>query len=462
MSTTKRFWWALAGVAGFLLAAGPSQARVLSITPGNLDPGVTTTTSAGLVVWPKIKVSAECSGGDNDGQMCTCSGPIASDGTCASSGCPAGSCRVVSDTIVQLTNTSPFLTKAHCFYVNANGHCSNDPATVCTDANFRDVCPPGGLCVPGWQETDFRLTLTKRQPISWSVNQGLPQLPLAGQIVDGQTNEGNIPPVAEVPFTGELRCVQVDVTNEFPLDRNDLKGEATIVTIGAGPAGQVVDASKYTAIGIPAIQGELADSIPGGARLNIGGDDADYNGCPNIITIDHFFDGATVVTHDGSVSGEVSSTLTVVPCAADFLNQDQNLATATLQFLIYNEFEQRFSTSTRVTCYREVNLADIDTRPGPDGDAFSIFSAAVQGTISGQSRMRAVPAGGSANGVLAVLQENWAAGQCSVSGTLCTSDADCTGGSTDACLGARVSTDIVNLQFQGTRMEGDDLLIPLP
>jgi hypothetical protein len=466
MSTTKRFWWgALAGIAGILLAVGTSQARVPD--PLRPDPGVTTTTSAGIVVYPKIKVDTVCDGGADSGEICTCLGSI-TDGACAAANnCEGGTCRVIADTVVQLTNTAAFLTKTHCFYVNANGHCNNAPDTVCNDENFRDVCPSGGLCTAGWQETDFRLTLTKRQPLSWSANDGLPQLPLEDMIIDGQSNEGSIPPVAEVPFTGELRCIQVDTTNELPLDRNDLKGEATIVTISDSASGAAVDSAKYTAIGMPAIAGESAETTSNGATLNIGGPQADYNGCPNIITLNHFFDGAQVVTHDQDVSGSVESELTLVPCAADFLNQDQNLATSTIQFLIYNEFEQRFSTSTRVTCYREVRLSDIDTRPGPDGDNFSIFSASVQGTLTGQSRLRAVTGGDDdpdfgANGVLALLQENWAAGICSESTggvvALCTSNEDCEG----TCVASRVASDIVNVQSQGTRALGDRILMPIP
>jgi len=430
MITKKRFWWgALASVAGLLFALGNAQARVLSISPDNPDPGITTDTSAGIVVYPKIKVLTACSSSGND---CT------SDSDCATT----ETCKVVGDTMVQLTNTSLFLTKAHCFYVNANGHCSNAASTVCNDVNVGDVCPSGGTCVPGWQETDFRLTLTKRQPISWSVNDGLPELPLNNQVVSGQSNEGSIPPVPEVPFTGELRCIQVDVTNQLPIDRNDLKGEATIVATAAGEGSStIVDPSKYTAIGLPAIGGNLAQVGTNSAQLNIGGSQANYNGCPNILTLNHFFEDASVTTHNGSFTDKVNSTLTVVPCAADFLNQDQNPASAVLQFLIYNEFEQRFSTSTRITCYREVRLADIDTKPGTPGNAYSIFSASVQGTLVGQSRIRAVSTddgqGFGANGVLALLQENWAAG-------------------------GNVATDIANVQFQGTRSLGDQMIIPVP
>ena len=74
-----------------------------------------------------------------------------------------------TDTIVTLTNTTErFKVRALCFWINSNGHCTNAPDIVCSDENFRDVCPRGGLCEPGWSKTDFRMTLTKRQPISWS------------------------------------------------------------------------------------------------------------------------------------------------------------------------------------------------------------------------------------------------------------------------------------------------------
>jgi hypothetical protein len=60
----------------------------------------------------------------------------------------------------------------------------------------------------------------------------------------------------------------------------------------------------------------------------------------------------------------------------------------TAQFVVFNEFEQRFSASLSVTCFREIKLSDIDTLPG--NEASSIFSAAVQGTLTGQTRIRPV------------------------------------------------------------------------
>lgn len=439
MSTKMGIWRGALAATAVLLAVGTAGARVIDPT------GVTTNESAAIVLYPKLKVNT--AGG--------------------------------TDTLIQLTNTSEFLTKVHCFYTNANSHCSNAPETICTEANFREVCPLGGLCVPGWQETDFRLTLTKRQPISWSINDGLSSLPLAttpGQGTPPQFNDGSIPPVTEDPFIGELLCIQVDVTTELPADRNDLKGEASIVTT----VGEEIDVAKYNAIGIKAIEGRQ-DGNPN--VLNVGGPDAEYGvfseavdppryvGCPNVLTVNHFFDGADVVTHNTQVSGPVDSDLTIVPCERDYLLQTGNSPGATIQFLIYNEFEQRFSTSTRVDCYKETPLSDIDTRPGPEGDAFSIFNVGVQGTLTGMSRLRSVAGpdvdGYDARTILAVIGENWGAGVCDLNGAavprqlvqLCATDADC-GGAT--CINPFVKTTAANVQFQGSRPQGDRITIPLP
>lgn len=405
MSTKKGIWrWALASAA-MVFTSSAALAGVI-----NSPPSVTTNTSAGVVIFPKIRVDASNA----------------------------------VDTLVQLTNTSTFLTRAHCFWVNANGHCNNDPAVVCDQVNFRSQCPTGGLCTPGWQEVDFHLTLTKRQPISWSASSGRSTFPLPpqpGEADLAQSNkDSNIPPVPEVPFIGELRCVQIDVATELPIASNDLKGEATIVRTD----GTLIDASKYNAIGIPALDGTLVASDNQSATLNIGGPDANYNACPQVLTLNHFFDGAAVQTHGGAETSVVTSDLTLVPCSADFLNQAENPASATVQFLIFNEFEQRFSTSMRVTCYKEQQLSDIDTRPGNTNNEnmSSIFAVGVQGTFSGQSRLRAVPGSGDydGNGILGILEERWSNG----AGP---------GGYSSAAA---------NVQYSGTRAQGDQIVIPWP
>jgi hypothetical protein len=116
------FWrGALAGFA-VLLAVGTAGARTIDPT------GVTTNESTAIVLYPKLKVDLD-----------TC---VA--GTCSLTGTACATtaeCQAVQDagvdTLIQLTNTSEFLTKVHCFYTNTNSHCSNSPETICTDANFR-------------------------------------------------------------------------------------------------------------------------------------------------------------------------------------------------------------------------------------------------------------------------------------------------------------------------------------
>jgi len=335
----------------------------------------------------------------------------------------------------------------------------------------------GGRCIDGWTEDDFVLTLTKRQPLSWTANNGLSSLPLQNRPGQGdppQFNDGTIPPVQENPFRGEMRCIQLDVSTELPADRNDLKAEATIITTGFGDA-EAIDARKYNAYGIRAIEG-AQDATP--EVLNIGGPEAEYLGCPNILTLDHFFDGASVSTHQNTVVGPVFSTITIVPCGADFNLQDLNLESAVIQFLIFNEFEQRFSTSTRVTCFKQVQLSDIDTRPGADGNEFSIFSAGVQGTLTGNSRLRSVAGqdvdGYDGNTVVAILDESWADGECQDNpatdggelgkkqrlAQLCCTDADCDTGET--CEDPGAHTDSTTVQVQGTRDQGVRMVVPLP
>ncbi len=465
MSTKMGFWrWALASAA-VVVASGTASARLI-----NDPPSVTTNETAAIVIFPKIRVDTDLCQRDS---LCSVSGNAcvftagnlpANDSACPNAG---------TDTVVQLTNTSEFLSKVTCFYVNANGHCSNDTNTICTPENFREVCPAGVLrCEEGWQETDFHLTLTKRQPISWSVSRGLSSLPLndtPGQGNPPQFNDGSIPPAPENSFLGELRCIQVDVSTELPTDRNDLKGEASVVTT----VDDQIDVAKHNAIGIQAIEGAQTDDLDRGT-LNIGGPNAEYRGCPNILTMDHFFDNANVTTHNNTIEGRVNSTLTLIPCGADFLNQVPE-GPLTVQYLIYNEFEQRFSTSNKVTCYLEVPLADIDTRAGAEGNNFSIFAAGVQGTLTGMTRIRSVSGtnndGYDARGIVALLEEHWASGVCASPGigaggppaaltTLCTTDADCSGG--DECVEPHVSTTAANIQIQGTREQGDRIVIPIP
>jgi hypothetical protein len=343
------------------------------------------------------------------------------------------------DTVIQLSNTSADPINVRCFYVNANSHCSNDPEEVCKTS---DDCggATGAVCQPGWIETDFRMTLTSRQPLVWTLGEGLPvgTFPLDGFLrigPDGQYNmDSAIPAAPEDPFIGELKCIEVG-ENEQPVDRNDLKGEATLVVSNADG----LDAQAYNGLGVQAI----TEANNGDNTLVLGGPGAEYNGCPNIIILDHFFDDARVPE-----AGVVRTDLTLVPCTQDF--EMQECVTTTVQFLVYNEFEQRFSTSMPVECFKEIGLSDIDTRersstdtdPASTGDLRSIFNVNVQGTLSGQTRIRGVDDGAEdhGNGLLAIGEEFYR------------EDA--------ANLDTIVSSDAFNTHQAGVRASADEITIP--
>lgn len=316
-----------------------------------------------------------------------------------------------TDTEIQITNTSNSIIAARCYWVNATSHCSNNPSVACTPETALGRCGTGGRCVEGWTETDFRFRLTKRQPISFNAADGLTVFPLSGgnQGPGGQTNaDSSIPPVPEDPFIGELKCVQVNPDDFRPTigfnpannAGGDLAGHATIVS---GTSRGDIDARKYNAVTLKSRAVNDRDDT-----LVLGGPSAEYDGCPNVWILNHFFDDAVIRSHfrGGSFTFSQTATtdVTVVPCSQDFLLQENNLGGATLQFLIFNEFEQRFSSSTRFRCFREVQLSDLDTRPGPGDNAFSIFNVGVQGTLSGQTRIRSVRGSERANGIIVVAE----------------------------------------------------------
>ncbi|MFI5366385.1 MAG: hypothetical protein ACHQ4J_12260 [Candidatus Binatia bacterium] len=375
-------------VGGVLLWAGAARADV------------TTTNPSAILIYPKLVVDV-----------------TATTRTVAS---PSGLTGVQQeDTLVELTNTSPGPVNLRCFLVNANGHCSQGGA-ICDPQG--PTQPTGcGSCTPGWLETDFSLTLTGNQPIAWRVSDGievtsdeptLPCDPSSNDSCRGQFSNGSIPPANEIPLLrGELKCIEVDgFDSDNPLNSNDIKGEATIERFDTTPA---VDIEGYNAIGIQAAfvcHGGVNDGVPclsvadtscadstsatppvcgpTNNTLVLGGTGGDYNGCPNVILLDSFFDGAV----DPTVVGNTIHThLTLVPCTENF--NLQSCATTVVQYLVFNEFEQRLSTSNRVTCFSEVVLSDIDTHPGTTDDKLSIFNVALQGTLTGQTQLRSLSEG---------------------------------------------------------------------
>lgn len=294
------------------------------------------------------------------------------------------------DTLIQISNTSNSMVFAHCFYVNA---APPDPTR-----------PPGPTNSPRWQEVDFDIFLTKQQPTHWVLS--------SGRLDDASDNKscsvdcstagfdpGRVPPAGDDPFTGELKCIEVD-SSGAPINGNHLKGEATIITTD-GKA----EVSKYNAVGVLGLNtdqnsndsdnvlclgGGVSESCPNGAE---------YNACPQTVILNHFAENATDPVIEALGNGQngnssVSTELTLVPCTEDFENQA--IPSVVVSFLIINELEQQFSTSTTVTCWGNFKLNTI----GPVG---RIFEFDQLGSRFAQTRM--FPAGDDQPGFVGVAEE---------------------------------------------------------
>jgi hypothetical protein len=349
------------------------------------------------------------------------------------------------DTIIQMTNTNQAeAITVDCWWINANGHCGGGTGPICTtNQDCTDAGFPGVQCVQGWGVTDFQVILSPGQPIGFTASSGLGPIPcdplFPGPGCIGESG-GGVNFVPEDPFRGELKCVQVD-ENDIPVVENDLKIEATIVSTTVGGGGATT-AAAYNGIGFraesagseapgdPLCLGSLPPGTPAGVDCS-----ATYAPCPGVLHMQHFFENANT-----EIGSYVTTDLTLVPCSEDIAEpQDQANLVVTAQMLVYNEFEQRFSTNSRVSCYQATRLSDIDTQPGPAGDTFSIFNVGVQGTITGQTRIRGVrgPDGELGYGLLGVGCEMHAA----------------TPG------GSAVATTAFNLNHVGFRAEGDAVYI---
>ena len=323
------------------------------------------------------------------------------------------------DTVIQLTNTSPDPVTLKCFYENANGHCDNTGEVCGSGLLDGDECFTGkffGNCIPGWNEVDFRIVLTPYQPLGWVASRGMagfalqqpfpflpPPLlygffPIDGFFfrgIGGASNVGSgIPPVAEVPFDGLLKCIVVDQADN-PVGSNVVKGESTFILVDLDDDTQEpfdeLTVAKHNAIGIKAIP----DRVNGDRVLCLGGepnescpDGAEYNGCPNFLILDHFFEFAQNPVFLPEANVAIFTQLILTPCTQDLLLR-QVPGGAVVQYLVYNEFEQRFSTSRAMLCKQNLFIAFIDTTQ-PER---SIFSANVAGTLTGQTRMHSIGSG---------------------------------------------------------------------
>jgi hypothetical protein len=382
--------------------------------------------AAGYVVFPKVVVDVlkTCVGGTNGGAICTTSVQCTGGGICQITDDTFHQGRR-RDTLLQLTSTAvPSGTDngcrvVECFYLDTTKHCSNSNVNLTPNGPCRTNtdCLPGGTCAfraDCGGETNFWIVLSANQPVGWSANFG----GFIPSDVDGCALAQTIPAAPEPFFVGEVKCVEVDGTSPAdstgtPLLANELKGEATIYDVEPGSPGGV-DVRGYNAIGVQAVttsgqpiattcvggsnQGDPcgADAdCPGGAceiAMCLGSDPdagavcptATHASCPSTLILDHFFDFAPDLSPGGS-GLEVTTDLTLVPCSE---NVGSGTSSTTAQFTVFNEFEQRFSASLNVRCLREIQLSDIDVLPG--NEHASIFSIYVQGTLTGQTRVRPV------------------------------------------------------------------------
>jgi hypothetical protein len=250
-----------------------------------------------------------------------------------------------------------------------------------------------GTCDPQWQEVDFSIWLTKQQPTHWSASSGRITNPTDEPCwwatgtydCDGAGfDPGRVPPVG-FPFEGELRCIEVDQSGA-PISGNRLKGEASVITIETGEAGQ------YNAVGL------LGDPInnDGNNTLCLGGgisdecpSGAEYSGCGERVILNAFSEGA-----DNPMFGptsEVETEVTVVPCRSDYERQEST--SIQVYALATNEFEQVLSGFVKVDCWRSFFLSEIPV----------IFDIAVTQTRFVQGQLR--PVENAISGFVGVAEE---------------------------------------------------------
>jgi hypothetical protein len=305
------------------------------------------------------------------------------------------------DTIIQIANINNLPAQARCFFIDGGPLNPN--------------LPPGPTNPQLWNETDFGIFLTKQQPTQWVVSVGrrvgVDSFKTAGYGID----PGLIPPVRK-GFTGELKCVQVE-DSDMPVRGNSLKGEATLRRSDG-------DVSKYNAIALRGNNDPNTEVNDNPNQLNLDWTQdngvGQYSACPDTLIFNHIaYEAPDLVVEqigtceptcyggtsegipctDNSNCGgggkclrcPVTTNLTLVPCSEDIENQVP--ASSTVQFVVWNEFEQPFSTSTTVNCWLSTDLSRIHQ---------TAFSFSTLGTFSAHTRITPNPG---APGVLGVAEE---------------------------------------------------------
>ncbi|MFI5366859.1 MAG: hypothetical protein ACHQ4J_14685 [Candidatus Binatia bacterium] len=360
------------------------------------------------------------------------------------------------DTLIRVTNTNPQnAVYMHCVYIDGTPQCQSDATKSCLSSPF--TCPiPGVKCIASCGEEDFDVYLTASQPVAWLASRSAGQC--TGDMLPCFPESAVmslVPPVQEDPFLGELECIEVDA-HDTPVNQNDLKGEAEIIRSSPDS----VDVESYNAIGFQAIAAPgpgmtttltlgptcsagsnnqaqpcmgpldcgangLCSACPDGVNCS-----AEYSASPGVLILDHFAEGAV-----DPVSGfPITTDLTLVPSSRDFTGATP-VGTLSLQFLVFNEFEQRLSVNARMSCLHEFKLSDIDGTGSPQNVVRArspIFGAGTLGTLAAQTRLQAVSDGIHGNALLGIAEEFRLGG----------------------------GSAAVNLHFSGSRSQSDFIYLP--
>jgi len=214
------------------------------------------------------------------------------------------------DTRVELVNLTSRQLQVQCFYVQSP------------------------LC----RETDFFVTLTPNQPLSWLASRGTSN-PLTWTAVP--------------PFfgTGELKCAVLPSQPEIDA-HNAIQGRAMVF----GADGQTL---AYGAVGFRRLSaGEFSPVLPL--------DGETYAQCPDEL---HF---AFVASDEGS-----DSEIVLVPCSQDLENLRPT--TTTVLFRVINEFEETLSAALTFTCFDHRPLQKISP----------VFTRDTLGSLTGHLVVRA-------------------------------------------------------------------------
>ena len=168
-----------------------------------------------------------------------------------------------------------------------------------------------GICLAGWNETDFHVRITPRQPLGWLASDGVSgfsTVPAEGvrqvrdrrreQLRPRRQQQCRQPhPAGSRRAVHRLRCAASRSTRMASRSTATSSRARQTIEVNDGRANDFITVAKANAIGIQAIEGAVNDDNV----LVLGGPDAEYNGCPNFLILNHFFDFAEdPVTDDGS------------------------------------------------------------------------------------------------------------------------------------------------------------------